>query len=70
MNKLLTIALVLGLAGCAGRPLNTCPAPVEYSRDFLAGAADELEALPDGSKLGVMIDDYASERSALRACRA
>jgi len=38
-----------------------------YSPDFLAQAADELEALPEGSALAVMIADYAVLREQLRA---
>jgi hypothetical protein len=38
-----------------------------YDPSFLARAADELEALPEGSALAVMISDYAVLRAQLRA---
>lgn len=38
-----------------------------YGPEFLDRAADELEALPDGSALAVMIADYAVLREQLRA---
>ena len=67
------------LLGIAGLLLNACamgrsdlwvggPGWVKtYSPDFLDQAADELEALPEGSALAVMIADYAVLREQLRA---
>lgn len=67
---LLLIAL-LSLAACATAPFNLGDAVSglvkSYSPEFLAQAADELEALPEGSALAVMIADYAVLREQLRA---
>jgi len=43
------------------------PSVKEYSRAVQAQAADELEALPEGSVLPVLIGDYAVLRAQLRA---
>lgn len=41
---------------------------VEYSRDFQARAADELDLLPDGSAIAEMLSDYAVLRNQAQAC--
>lgn len=66
----LLAAALLSLSGCvtAGSDPGVCPVPVVYSRDQQARAADELEALPPGSALALMIEDYGRERARLRAC--
>ena len=60
------------LGGCAtggSEPAATvCPPVVEYSREFQARAADELEALPEGSAIARMLSDYAVMREQARAC--
>jgi hypothetical protein len=58
------------LAGCAtersdGAP---CPPVVEYSREFLAHAADEFVLLPGGSAIEQMLADYQVMRDQARAC--
>jgi hypothetical protein len=40
-----------------------------YSPEFLAQAADALDALPDDSALAIMIADYAVLREQLRAAQ-
>jgi hypothetical protein len=41
----------------------------EYSRETQAAAADEIDALPDGSVLGnIMMPDYAAIRAGAREC--
>ena len=40
-----------------------------YSQEDLERAADELEALPEGSVIARMIADYAVLRAKLRALR-
>jgi hypothetical protein len=45
-----------------------CPVPVVYAAATMGRAADELEALPPGSTLGVMLADYGRLRAAARAC--
>jgi len=46
-----------------------CPASKAYSQGQLNQAADELEALPQGSVLGVMVADYAVLRAKVGACQ-
>jgi len=61
-------------SGCAtvcsedGR-LATCPPVVEYGREFLARAAEEIALLPEGSAIAEMLADYAVMREQARACR-
>jgi hypothetical protein len=43
---------------------------VEYSREFLARAADELNSLPPGSVIEQMLADYQVMRDQARACAA
>jgi hypothetical protein len=43
---------------------------VEYSREFQARAADELDLLPESSAIAEMLSDYAVMRGQARACRA
>lgn len=59
------------LVGCAtersdGAP---CPPVVDYSREFLASAADELESLPVGLVIEQMLADYQVMRAQARACQ-
>ncbi len=67
----LPLIVVLSLGGCATErfdPGGVGPGLVKaYSPDVLARAADEIEALPEGSVLAVMIADYAVLRAQLRA---
>lgn len=67
---LLLIAIPL-LVACATAPFDQGDAVSGlvkfYSPEFLAQAADELETLPEGSALAVMIADYAVLREQLRA---
>lgn len=70
------VALVLAkiwLSGCAtdgseDRGLGVCPPVVEYSQEFQARAADELDLLPKGSAIAEMLADYAVMREQARAC--
>jgi hypothetical protein len=41
---------------------------VEYSREFQARAADELDLLPGGSAIAEMLSDYAVLRNQAQAC--
>ncbi|MDG3442457.1 hypothetical protein [Nitrospirillum amazonense] len=65
---LVTIPLLL-TAACGTAVSDSCPALVQYDRPFMAAAADELAALPPGSKLKIMIQDYGTARAQIRACR-
>lgn len=44
------------------------PPVVEYSREFQAGAAEELRLLPDGSAIVQMLADYSVMQDQARAC--
>lgn len=46
-----------------------CPPVVEYSREFEARAAEELDLLPKGSVIAEMLSEYAVMREQARACR-
>ena len=71
------VALVLAtisLTGCATvasepRIVTVCPPVVEYSREFQARAADELNLLPEASAIAEMLSDYAVMRDQARSCR-
>lgn len=45
-----------------------CPPVVEYSREFQAQAAHELDLLPESSAIAEMLSDYAVIRDQARAC--
>ncbi len=74
MRQLGVLAIVtISLTGCATvaskpRVTTVCPPVVEYSRDFQARAADELDLLPDGSAIAEMLSDYSVMRDQARAC--
>jgi hypothetical protein len=46
-----------------------CPHVAEYSREFQARAADELDLLPESSAIAEMPSDYAVMREQVRVCR-
>ena len=72
MLKLAPLVLLLMFpSACATAPsrIAACPHVKEYSRETQAGAADEIDALPDGSVLGnIMMPDYAAIRAGAREC--
>jgi hypothetical protein len=45
-----------------------CPPVVEYDTGFEARAAEEVQALPEGSAIVEMLSDYAVMREQARAC--
>jgi hypothetical protein len=57
-------------AGSEQRVVTVCPPVVEYSREFQARAAEQLELLPKGSAIVDMLGDYAVMREQARACRS
>ncbi|PZO63108.1 MAG: hypothetical protein DI498_14175 [Paracoccus denitrificans] len=65
----LGIATIL-LAGCAtvGSDHTGCPPVVDYPAEFQYRVADELEALPSGTAIEVMLADYYVVRQQARAC--
>ena len=64
-RRLAALAIATSLlSGCATDGSDTgmatvCPPVVEYSREFQARAAEELELLPEGSAIAEMLADYA-----------
>jgi hypothetical protein len=50
------------------RIATVCPPVVEYSREFQARAADELDLLPEGSAIVELLRDFAVMRDQARAC--
>jgi hypothetical protein len=60
------------LSACATvsseRVVGVCPPVVEYDAEFQARAAEEVQALPEGSALNEMLSDYAAMREQARAC--
>jgi len=68
------VITAISLTGCATvasdpRVATVCPPVVEYSRDFQARAADELDLLPEGSAIAEMLSDYAVMREQARLCQ-
>jgi len=59
------------LAACTTAPSDgpPCPLVVQYDREFLARAADELHLLPPDSATVEMLEDYHVMREQARACR-
>lgn len=74
MRRLAALAIVtISLTGCATvasdpRVATVCPPVVEYSREFQARAADELDLLPEGSAIAEMLADYSVMRDQARTC--
>ena len=74
-RRLVVLAVATSwLTGCvtAGFDANgvaACPPVVEYSREFQARAAEELNSLTDGSAIAEMLSDYTVMRDQARACR-
>ncbi|WP_299144093.1 hypothetical protein [uncultured Tateyamaria sp.] len=67
--RVLQLIACLSLAACVTElsDLGGAGLVKTYSPAFLGQAADELEALPEGSALAVMIADYAVLRAQVRA---
>lgn len=65
----LTCAAVM-LTACTTAPqyIRTCPPLVTYSPEFQRQAADQLEAMPTGSPVVKMTEDYLALRRAVKEC--
>jgi len=48
--------------------VGVCPPVVEYNAGFQAKAAEEVQALPEGSAIVEMLSDYAVMREQARVC--
>jgi len=70
--QVLPLLLIAGLSlhACGTETFSVLPTVKDYPRAVQAQAADELEALPEGSVLPVLIGDYAVLREQLRAGKA
>jgi len=63
---------MLWLTGCAmggSDIVAPCPPVVDYTAADQARAANEVEALPEGTVIVQMLGDYAVLRDQVRACR-
>lgn len=59
------------LSSCASTPPTgpACPSLPEYTPELQIQAADELDAMPDGSVIAnVFMPDYGKMRKGVRAC--
>lgn len=76
MPRLAALAIAASLlsacatAGSEAPAVAICPPVVEYSREFQARAAAELDLLPERSAIAEMLSDYAVMRDQARACRS
>jgi len=75
MRQLGVLAIAtISLTACATvaskpRVTTACPPVVEYSREFQARAADELDLLPEGSAIAEMLANYSVIRRQAMVCR-
>ena len=61
------------LSACGGTVYRTklevyCPPIQDYSPEFNASLADEIDSLPDESHIPMVVGDYAKLRDRIRAC--
>ena len=56
------------MGGSEPRIVTVCPPVVDYSREFQARAAEELDLLPEGVAIAQMLADYSVMRDQARAC--
>ena len=73
-RRLAVLAIATSLlSGCAtvgsdAAIATGCPPVVEYSREFQARAAEELDLLPEESAIAEMLADYSVMREQVRTC--
>jgi hypothetical protein len=74
-RRLLPLAILpVLLSACetasSSAPHTACPEAVQYSAEWQAGLADELERLPDDyRRIPEAIVDYGRLRAEIRACK-
>ena len=73
-RPLVVLAIATSLpSGCgtvgSDRSAAVCPPVVEYGAELQAREAADVEMLPEGSAVAVMLSDYAVMRDQARACR-
>ena len=61
------LAVVLFVSGCSSA--RKCPTPVNYDDATLKKIEKAREALPKGSVLEQVLEDYENERDDLRHCQ-
>ena len=71
--RLVALMIVTSLlSACAtvnSKPvIGACPPVVEYDAGFQARAAEEVQALPEGSAVVEMLSDYAVMREQAQIC--
>ncbi len=71
--RLAVLVIVTSLLGaCATvsseRVVGVCPPVVEYDAELQARAAEQVQALPEGSMIVEMLNDYAVIREQARVC--
>ncbi len=68
-SMLVTALLLTSLTGCV--TVNSdCPMPTKIAPEIQERAAKELEALPSGSAIGIVLAASLDDRDKLRACRS
>lgn len=68
-TALALLATCLSACGTVRSSGPVCPSLPEYSKEVQAAAADELNAMPDGSVIAnVFMPDYGRMREGVRAC--
>lgn len=67
--QILGLIGMVSLSGCVTAVSDACPTLYSYPQEVQEQAADELQALPEGSALSVMIGHYGVVRNEIRACR-
>ena len=70
LAALVIVASLLSACATVGseRATGVCPPVVEYDDGFQAKAAEEVQALPEGSAIVEMLSDYAVMREQVRGC--
>lgn len=68
LRLVLALTATAWLTACATVVSETCPTLFDYSVEQQTRAAEELEALPEGSALAELIGDYGVVRNEIRAC--
>lgn len=68
--RYIVLASALFLGGCTNHPTLVCVSIAPYDRETQARALTELDALPPGTVIARMIEDYGDLRARIRsACR-
>ncbi len=70
LAALIIVTSLLSACATVGseRLTGVCPQVVEYDAEFQARAAEEVQALPEGSAIVKMLSDYAVMREQSRGC--